>query len=86
MDSHPTIVANYLSPAYPSHPFPSTTNASGGLIDRELTGTTKRRNYLEHLRRIRFNDPKTDKALVCLTKNFTLPTATIWTLRSTLRY
>lgn len=36
MESHPAIVANYLFPACPSHPFPSTTDASGRLIDRDL--------------------------------------------------
>jgi hypothetical protein len=45
-----------------------------------LTGTTSRTDYPEHLRRIRFKDPETGKALVFLTNNFTLPTATICAL------
>jgi len=45
-----------------------------------LTGTTSRTNYPEHLRRIRFKDPETGKALVFLTNNFTLSAATICAL------
>ena len=45
-----------------------------------LTGTTSRTDYPEHLRRIRFKDPKTGKALVFLTNNVTLPAATICAL------
>jgi hypothetical protein len=45
-----------------------------------LTGTTSGKDYPEHLRRIRFKDPKTDKTLVFLTNNFTLPAATICAL------
>jgi len=45
-----------------------------------LTGTTSRTDYPEHLRRIRFKDPETGKALVFLTNNFTLPAATICAL------
>ena len=39
-----------------------------------------RKNYPEHLRRIRFNDPETNKTLVFLTNNFVLPAATICAL------
>jgi IS4 transposase len=45
-----------------------------------LTGTTSRKDYPEHLRRIRFNDPETGKTLVFLTNNFALPAATICAL------
>ncbi len=45
-----------------------------------LTGTTSCTDYPEHLRRIRFKDPETGKALVFLTNNFTLPAATICAL------
>jgi Transposase DDE domain/Domain of unknown function (DUF4372) len=45
-----------------------------------LTGTTSRTEYPEHLRRIRFKDPETGKALVFLTNNVTWPAATICAL------
>jgi hypothetical protein len=45
-----------------------------------LTGVTSRQDYPEHLRRIRFKDPETGKALVFLTNNFTVPAATICAL------
>ncbi len=45
-----------------------------------LTGTTSRKDYPEHLRRIRFKDPETGKTLVFLTNNFALPAATICAL------
>ncbi len=45
-----------------------------------LTGTTSRKDYPEHLRRIRYKDPDTGKTLVFLTNNFTLPAATICAL------
>ena len=45
-----------------------------------LTGTTSRKDYPAHLRRIRFKDPETGKTLVFLTNNFTLPAATICAL------
>jgi hypothetical protein len=45
-----------------------------------LTGVTSRKDYPEHLRRIRFKDPKTGKTLVFLTNNFALPAATICAL------
>lgn len=45
-----------------------------------LTGTTSRKDYPEHLRRIRYKDAKTGKTLVFLTNNFVLPAATICAL------
>ena len=45
-----------------------------------LTGTTSRKDYPDHLRRIRFKDPETGKTLVFLTNNFTLSAATICAL------
>ena len=45
-----------------------------------LTNITSRKDYPEHLRRIRFKDPETGKTLVFMTNNFTLPTATICAL------
>jgi len=45
-----------------------------------LTGVTSRKDYPEHLRRIRFKDPETGNTLVFLTNNFTLPAATICAL------
>jgi hypothetical protein len=45
-----------------------------------LTGVTSRKDYPEHLRRIRFKDAKTGKTLVFLTNNFALPAATICAL------
>jgi Domain of unknown function (DUF4372)/Transposase DDE domain len=45
-----------------------------------LTGVISRKDYPEHLRRIRFKDPQTGKTLVFLTNNFTLPAATICAL------
>jgi len=45
-----------------------------------LTGTISRKDYPEHLRRIRFKDPETGKTLAFLTNNFALPAATICAL------
>ena len=45
-----------------------------------LTGTISRKDYPEHLRRIRFKDPETGKTLVFLTNNFTVTAATICAL------
>jgi transposase len=45
-----------------------------------LTGTTSRKDYPEHLRRIRFKDPETGKTLIFLTNNFVLPATTIGAL------
>ena len=56
--------------------------STGILCDQTvaLTGVTSHRDYPEHLRRIRYKDPKTGKTLVFLTNNFVLPTATICAL------
>jgi hypothetical protein len=45
-----------------------------------LTGTISRKDYPEHLRRIRFKDPETGKTLVFLTNNFTVTAAAICAL------
>ncbi len=45
-----------------------------------LTGVISRKDYPEHLRRIRFKDPETCKTLVFLTNNFAFSAATICTL------
>ena len=45
-----------------------------------LTGTTSRKDYPQHLRRIRYKDAQTGKTLVFLTNNFALPAATICAL------
>ena len=45
-----------------------------------LTGITSRKDYPEHLRRIRFKDPETGKTLNFLTNNFALPATTICAL------
>ena len=45
-----------------------------------LTGVISRKDYPEHLRRIRFKEPETGKTLVFLTNNFVLPAATICAL------
>jgi Domain of unknown function (DUF4372)/Transposase DDE domain len=59
------------------------TDRSTGIICDQtiaLTGTTSRKDYPEHLRRIRFKDAETGKTLVFLTNNFALPAATICAL------
>ena len=52
---------------------------SGIICDQRiaLNGHYVRKDYPDHLRRIRFKDPKTDKTLVFLTNNMTLPALTI---------
>ena len=52
---------------------------SGVLCDQRvmLNGYYSARKYPEHLRRIRFKDPESDKTLVFLTNNTTLPALTI---------
>ena len=45
-----------------------------------LTGIISRKDYPEHMRRVRFKDPETGKTLVFLTNNFTLPATTICAL------
>ncbi len=42
-----------------------------------LNGHYSRQDYPEHLRRVRFHDPASDKTLVFLTNNTTLPALTI---------
>ena len=57
-----------------------TDRTTGIICDHALDGVQTSRNYPEHLRRIRFNDPESGKTLVFLTSNFTLPAATICAL------
>ena len=45
-----------------------------------LTGVISRKDYPEHLRRIRYKDAETGKTLAFLTNNFALPAATICAL------
>jgi len=59
------------------------TDRSAGIICDQtvaLTGTISRKDYPEHLRRIRFKDPETGKTLVFLTNNFIFPAAAICAL------
>lgn len=59
------------------------TDRNAGIICDQtiaLTGTISCKDYPEHLRRIRFKDPKTGKTLVFLTNNFIFPAATICAL------
>jgi hypothetical protein len=60
----------------------ATDRTTGILCDQTvaLVGFYSSRDYPTHLRRIRFKDPETDKTLVFLTNNFTLPAATICAL------
>jgi len=60
----------------------ATDRTTGILCDQTvaLVGFYSSRDYPVHLRRIRFKDPETDKTLVFLTNNFTLPAATICAL------
>lgn len=62
-----------------SHPVDRST---GIICDQRvmLNGFYSAKNYPEHLRRIRFKDPETGKALVFLTNNTALPALTIATL------
>jgi hypothetical protein len=55
---------------------------SGVICDQRvmLNGSRSAKNYPEHLRRIRFNDPETGKTLVFLTNNTALPALTICAL------
>jgi hypothetical protein len=55
---------------------------TGVLADQSiaLNGYDSRKDYPSHLRRIRFHDPLTDKDLVFLTNQFTLPATTICAL------
>lgn len=66
--------------------YSAATDRSVGIICDQtvaLTGTTSRKDYPEHLRRIRFKDSQTGKTLVFLTNNFVLPAATICALYKT---
>ena len=60
----------------------SVDRSTGVVCDQRvmLTGYYPVRNYPEHLRRIKFNDPDTGKALVFLTNNTALPALTICAL------
>jgi hypothetical protein len=56
------------------------TDRSTGIICDQfiaLNGRYASKNYPEHLRRIRFNDPDSDKTLVLLTNNTALPALTV---------
>jgi Transposase DDE domain len=59
-----------------SHPVD---RATGLICDQTvvLTGFYSRKGFEAPLRRIRFKDPETDKTLIFLTNNFTLPAFTI---------
>jgi len=56
-----------------------TDRATGVVCDQKirLNGYRVSKDYSEHLRRIRFKDPESDKTLVFLTNNTTLPSLTI---------
>ena len=56
--------------------------SAGIICDQTVAfaGTTSRKDYPQHLRRIRFKYPETGKTLVFLTNNFILPAATICAL------
>jgi len=56
-----------------------TDRTTGVICDQRITlnGFYTSKHYPEHLRRIRFKDPETDKTLVFLTNNTTLPALTI---------
>ena len=56
---------------------------AGGIICDQtiaLDGSRTRRNFPEHLRRIRFKDPESGKTFVFITNNFALPALTICAL------
>ena len=59
-----------------------TDRTSGVICDQRvlLNGFYSAKNYPEHLRRIRFKDPKSGKTLVFLTNNTTLPALTVCAL------
>jgi hypothetical protein len=60
----------------------SSDRANGIICDQTIAfdGHYTRQDYPEHLRRIRFKDPETDKRLVFLTNQFALPPLTICAL------
>jgi len=57
----------------------ATNRATGVIADQRvmLEGYYSAKDYPEHIRRIRFKDPATDKTLIFLTNNTTLPATTI---------
>jgi hypothetical protein len=59
-----------------------TDRGSGIICDQTiaLDGVQTKRNYPEHLRRVRFHDPESGKTLVFITNHFTLPAATVCAL------
>ena len=56
-----------------------TDRATGVICDQRiaLNGFYARKNYPEHLRRVKFKDPVSGKTLVFLTNNMTLPPLSI---------
>ena len=67
-------------PSGPSPRVAATTDRSTGVICDQtiaLDGYYTQKDYPENLRRVRFKDPETDKTLIFLTNNFTLPAFTI---------
>lgn len=60
----------------------ATDRATGIICDQTITlnGSHSRQHYPAHMRRIRFTDPESGKALVFLTNNFTLPATTVCAL------
>jgi Transposase DDE domain len=61
----------------------ATDRTTGVIADQTITldGHYTRQDYPAHLRRVRFKDPKTEKTLVFLTNQTTLPPLTICDLR-----
>lgn len=60
--------------------YSDTTNRATGVIADQrvwLEGYYSAKDYPEHIRRIRFKDPSTDKTLIFLTNNTVLPATTI---------
>ena len=59
-----------------------TDRGSGIICDQTiaLDGVQTKRNYPQHLRRVRFHDPDSGKTLVFITNHFTLPAATVCAL------
>ena len=60
--------------------YPAATDRSTGVICDQsiaLNGFYASQNYPEHLRRVRFKDPKSGKTLIFLTNNTALPPLTI---------
>ena len=63
--------------------YSTTTDRTTGIVCDQtiaLDGYYAKKDYPQQLRRIRFNDPETNKTLVFLTNNFTLPSPTICAL------